>query len=116
MPKVNPVQRGRVVFFTFQNSNDAKNFINTMKEKEKKMAEAINEIGKQAQVLHEVNTRLRTENKILTSALVDAYDQLAVFFGVDEEEEEEEKQEEKQEEDFSSALNEIQVEPPEGEF
>ena len=93
MVKVQPVQRGRIVIFTFQKSSDAKDFITNMKDKEKKMAAAIDEIGKQAQILHTANEQLRAENQELQKMLKDSYELLAAFMGPEEEEEEEEQQE-----------------------
>ena len=71
-----------------------------MKDKEKKMAAAIDEIGKQAQILHAANEQLRAENQELQKMLKDSYEMLAAFMGP-EEEEEEEQQEENQDDIFS---------------
>ena len=101
MVKVQPARRGRIVFFTFQRSSDAKDFITNMKDKEKKMAAAIDEIGKQAQILHAANEQLRAENQELQKMLKDSYEMLAAFMGPEEEEEEEEQQEENQDDIFS---------------
>ena len=94
MVKVQPARRGRIVFFTFQRSSDAKDFITNMKDKEKKMAAAIDEIGKQAQILHAANEQLRAENQELQKMLKDSYEMLAAFMGPEEEEGEEEEEDE----------------------
>ena len=100
MVRVSPVQRGRIVFFTFPKSTDANKWIKNLKDKEKKMKAAIDEIGKQVQVLNTANEQLRAENEQLQKMLNESYDLLASFAGPEEEEDRGE-EEKNQDDEFS---------------
>ena len=63
------------------------------------MKAAIDEIGKQVQVLNTANEQLRAENEQLQKMLNESYDLLASFAGP--EEEEDRGEEEKQADEFS---------------
>ena len=80
MSKLLAAHRGRILFLTFPKEAEAKNFFPNIKEREKKMAAKINDLGKQIQEITVVNVQLKEENQQLKSALTEAYDQLAVFF------------------------------------
>ena len=107
MGKVQAAQRGRILFLTFVKEADAKNFFPNIKEREKKMAAKINDLGKQIQEITVVNVQLKEENQQLKSALTEAYDQLAVFFELAEKKGEAQGKEERKEEEVEENLIDI---------
>ena len=83
MVKVQAGQAGRVVFITFPSANDAKKYLTQMKDKERKLKEALDVMAAQVEILRNSNQKLQEYNESLQTALEEATTELGILYGIE---------------------------------